>query len=1498
MKRALNILIRTIAGIVVGVILLPITLMILLQIDSIQNFVVGKATTMLSEMAGTRISIERVDLSFFNSAELEGVLIEDRRGDTMIYAHHISMAINGINFITGKISVGNVTLNQSQVNLYKDSLGVMNITDVFDRFKPKTPNLDPPNFRLTATELNLLDTRFTMSEFNAPADGVGINYKNMRFEKIDFQAREISVNNYNIWLRLEHLSFVEQCGLNVEHLSSERCGVDSSGMYYAHVRLESGRTILSFDSLNFQTKNRSWFDWNDFTHQMVLGIRLAPSTLDLHTLGYAANLSIPSEQVSWSGGQVNGAVDALQGQLRGIDFLGNTASVRFAITGLPDVEQTLFEGQIEHLSSSGGQTAQAVSHFSGAPLGQATKELLERIGAFNATAEVKGLLSDLHFKARLNAVSGGTVALDGRLHELAGRVSDRLLSANVSVGTLDVGQIVAVKKLGEVSLKGHVNVVLGKGRFNLASKGEISALDYGTYRFSEITWDGLFSPSGFRGTVASTDPNMDFTATGAIDLSGKAPDYEFDMDLRRADLALTGVNKRDSVSLLSAHLSAKATGANLDQINGYGSIDKILYINHSDTVRTDKIFLESQNTAALKQIKMFSSFADVSLRGRNSFSQIWRYISQSIERLMPTFPEVSEIVTRTRKQSYKAAPKRSEVPFAEGYYQLSVDVKQANNVAAIFVPGLEVSEGSKLNFMFNPYLDQFRLRASSDKLSTLTWQANSLSVDGGNYADSLALFVTADQFQVGTMRLPDLSVIGGVRNGVISLGARFSDTINHTSALVHTTSTLVRSAAGLPQLRTELHATPLRIEGAQWNLSRALFLMDTTGIAIHGFSLSHNDQRLAVDGRAGRTEADTLSLSLRRFDLSPASVLIADLGYRLAGRADGEIHLLSTLHAPRLFAAVDFDSLRLNNHSLGSPRLRSTLDRQTGRINFAVGENLLEPPIRGYFAVKEQEWGGQIRFPNFDMSILEPLLAGILTQTHGQADVQLALRGKGALPNLSGTVAVKSYSAMVDYTRTRYNLSGTVEVKDNNFTLAPTPFTDGGKGHGVLRAKLTSHYFKNLKYDIEASFTDLLALNTTIKENTSFYGHAFGTGRVSVVGDERHTNINVVAKTAGNSTFVLPLSSASTIESADFIRFVDPDAPSATVRSVRGRAPRAVGANELDIRIDLEVLPNTLAQIEFDAKIGDVIKARGVGNLSMHINPTQNIFTMNGGAEITQGDYLFTLMTIFQRRFSVNPGATISWTGDPTNPQMDLGASYRVKTSLEPLMGSQTNVSSSANIDCSILLSGKLMTPNIRFAITAPSADPEIQNLLRNLLNTEEAMSMQFLSLLLSNSFMPDMGNAAIGTMGGSFVGVTGVEFLANQLSQLISSEKVNIRLGYRPQTTLESDQISAGVGADLIADVLSVEVDGNYRTGPQASSRAPFTIDAYLTWNINKSRTLKLKGFTRTIDRFDETQGLQESGVGIYFRQEFSDWVDLKRRLLEVYGPKSKQQKEDRKRR
>jgi hypothetical protein len=97
-----------------------------------------------------------------------------------------------------------------------------------------------------------------------------------------------------------------------------------------------------------------------------------------------------------------------------------------------------------------------------------------------------------------------------------------------------------------------------------------------------------------------------------------------------------------------------------------------------------------------------------------------------------------------------------------------------------------------------------------------------------------------------------------------------------------------------------------------------------------------------------------------------------------------------------------------------------------------------------------------------------------------------------------------------------------------------------------------------------------------------------------------------------------------------------------------------------------------------------------------------------------------------------------------------------------------------------------------------------------------------------------------------------------------------------------------------LVNDRLLVELEGNYLVDnkmAQSSNMSNFMGEAYITWLIDRAGNLKLRGFTQTIDRFDENQGLQETGVGIYYKEDFDNWTDLKRRIRERFMSKRRRQ-------
>ena len=433
----------------------------------------------------------------------------------------------------------------------------------------------------------------------------------------------------------------------------------------------------------------------------------------------------------------------------------------------------------------------------------------------------------------------------------------------------------------------------------------------------------------------------------------------------------------------------------------------------------------------------------------------------------------------------------------------------------------------------------------------------------------------------------------------------------------------------------------------------------------------------------------------------------------------------------------------------------------------------------------------------------------------------------------------------------------------------------------------------------------MIVLDTDINDNDLFYGKVYGSGIATITGDKRGTTLDIVGTTEGNSQFYMPLSSKSDAANADFVVFDQPgvsevaDSTSYLSRRKmaferRNRQRASAGTGDLNINVELTAKPNTEVQLVIDPTVGDIIKARGEGELNMRIVPNANIFEMYGDYTITDGSYLFTLQNIINKKFLIESGSTIQWTGDPLDARLNIDAVYKLKASLQPLLSSTTleNIKRAVPVECIINLTDRLTAPTVTFDIKVPNADSDIQNAVANLLNNQQSIATQFMYLLVSGAFYSDSSTSA--NIGATASATTGFELLSNQLSNWLSSDDYNIILRYRPRSELTSDEIDFGFSKSLVNDRLLVELEGNYLVDNRmaaSSNLSNFMGEAYITWLIDQNGNLKLKGFTQTIDRFDENQGLQETGVGIYYKEDFNNWADLKRRIKERFMSRRKRE-------
>ena len=1499
-KKAINIVLSTLSVIVMTLIIVPIVLSLLLNLEPVQNWAIGKVTGFLSRKAETTISIEHISLRLFTRVSLDGVYIEDYHGDTLFYAKNITASFRGYFRMSNTLSLGDVKLDYPEFNLMQDSTGLTNLRQILERVKNPDRVKKGNVFRLNASSLRIDGMAFNHRKRDFVPRDYGVNFTDIGVERFDFRGDNITVVNDSIHVDIDLISIKEKSGLEITSLSSDHFTISGSGMWFYDMRLKTPESDVSMNRFSLEY-GRNWLGLQDFINDVRIGADIVNSTVAFPTIAYFAP-SLQGWESVYRGftGTVSGTVADLSGHIAAISIRNTSLSMDFAMNGIPDIDRTKFDFEIAEFSSGSDDIEFLYKDITRAELGPAAAGYVRKLGNVTFAGSFDGYLSDFA-AAGILGVDQGSVDLDVSMEP--GQNNGRLFSGTVSTTNFDLGDLLDEKNIEDITFTASASGTVRGKDFTADATASVPRLTFNGYTYRDMDLKGLFQDRAFDGHVASADPNMSFVFDGKLDLNDTIPFYNFDLDILNADLYALKFNRRDTVSLIKTSLMAWGSGFDPDIINGDVTISQLTYINHVDTVETGQIRLVARNDEASKMMGMYSDFADMELRGSHSYNTMFSYLSESLFSYLPSLSGRSG-------ERRDAISRRSAVADASGYYVLTLDVKEANNVAGIFVPGLHLAEGTSLSFLFNPDDDRFSLNMNADFIERGSFFVSNLNVTGRNDADSLSFYLRSDDLFIGTFYMPNFSTIGGAKNNTVSMAARFSDTTAGTYALLSTVSTLFRDGeTGIPRVRINFRPSTFTAGSQTWNIGAQEILIDSTAIAVDTLKIANGPQELLVYGVASGSMNDTLHVQLNNFDLTPVSRITSRQGYELDGTATGHADMVSALREGLLTADIGFEEVEINGIAMPNTTFASSWDFQSEQVRLNLTDTDKGDTIAyGYYAPDDKRYLVHANFDSLHVALLNPFVSGFLRETQGYAKANITLSNPDKKLQIDGSVGIASMSTVVDYTNVKYSIrSADGEFRNNVLTVNPSKIYDPEGNGADLEMTLNMQNLSNITYNVRIRPERSMVLNTTINENELFYGRIYASGLATITGDKRGVNMNIEAATENNSTFYMPLGGSATASMADFIQFVDPratnrvDTLSELERrrmQLRGRLDERSATTQanMDIRMTLTVRPNTELEITLDPEMDNVIRGRGSGTLNIHVNQNSNIFTMYGNCDIVDGSYRFSLQNnLLTKNFTIMEGSNIQWTGDPADAMLNVTGVYNVKASLAPLLGTDRQSSrSTVPVECVITLTDRLTRPDISFDVQVPNADAETRSLISNALNTQEMKSTQFLSLLVTNSFLSDgAGSGQNLNIGSMATAATGFDFLSNQLSRMLSTDRFNLVPKYRPRSDVNSDEIGLAFSAELIKDRLTIEVDGNYDTGNNINmtnrTANQLTGDVYINLLLDQAGGIRARAFTRTIDRFDENQGLQESGIGLSYKEDFNNAKDLWTKIRNRFRKKDK---------
>ena len=1487
MRKGIKIMAKIVATTLLTVVILPLLLAVVLQIPAVQNFVVQRVVRAVSSKLETTVSVERIAVAFPGKVRIRGFYVEDYQQDTLLYAGRVEAFVTGIGLFGKGIELSRGELVDVRLDLHETPEGEMNIKQVVSRLT--NPDKEKKNpLHLTIRSATIRNMEFCLEGAQHRDPPFGIDFKHMHLSELSAAIEHFELEGSAISTDIKALRTRERSGFVLDNLSG-KFRLDAGFLEFTDANLLTAGSNVFLPHITL--KGESWQDYKYFVDSVRLEGMVRHSQLALDDVAYFSpgmyGKSLTLNDVSLD---FKGRVSDFDAKINSLRMGRNTfLAAEGQVRGLPDVRSTYFDVHITRLSSVSSEVQRLVKTFTGKPLAPKTAEMLTTAGRMNLTAHFAGTpaLFRMHTQADTRA---------GRVHfDLALQPHDRLLrsvNGNIEARKVRLGELLGKPELfGEASLSARIDGVIGRDYADAQLAGTVEQLVFNDYSYDTLRFDGRLYNRQFDGRITANDPNLKFDFAGLVDLNDSVPRYDFLLALRHADLARLHINRRDSLSQLAARFSARSSGRSLDDLNGIVRVTDARYRYNGKTLTVNNFALLGRNTANSKFIELQSDFADVTFRSKTTYREVFAYLRQRARTYLPSLDN---------RPPGEADPEL-ERPLSDNYSQLKVDVRDINPVVDAISPGLQIASGSSLNLTFNPADDRLSFRAVSDYIERGNLLAVRLNLNARNERDSLVVRAEAEDLYAAGLHLPSLQLSGGAKAGTVEISTGFADTTRRFSGLLGVRAKM-SDQAGPNGREVDVNILPSHIRRGDvaWRIFARNIQIDTARVVIDRFFVTSNGQQLLLDGVASRHPEDSVSLHLTNFDLAPLTQIVDRMGYGIEGRTNGEATMKAVLAGGKIAADIRLDSVTVNGIVAPPMQLTSRWEPELDRAGILVANRISRDSlIRGFYAPKTHRYYARLQVDSLDMGLLDPVLSGVISGTQGTASADLVLRGERNEADLTGRIDVRNLRTTVDFTQVTYSMpEASLDVHGNRFTCANVPVFDPEGNRGTMDLTLNLQHLSNIGYSVQVRPDRMLVLHTTEADNDLFYGKVYASGNARITGDKGKVDMRITASTAGNSSFFLPMSSKMNMSNADFVTFEKPvlvDTTDVVVQKrlqfEQRRKQRTGTTSQMSIAMTLDVLPN----VELELSVaGNVIRSRGAGTLTMQINPKSNVFEMFGDYTINNGTFLFTLQNILNRKFDIQPGSTIQWTGSPINALLNIDAIYKLKASLQPLLGSTSDRLSgdrSVNVECLIHLGDRLTDPDVSFGVEVPASDPETQAVIANALNTPETVDMQFLYLLLFKSFMAE-NTAASQNLGASVSYNTGLQFLTNQLSNLLSADDYNIVIRYRPKSELTGDEVDFGLSKGLIDNRLFVELEGNYLIDNSQRvnrSMSNFMGEAYITYLIDRAGALKLKAFTQTIDRFDENQGLQETGIGIYFKEDFDNFSDLRNRIRERFSNKNR---------
>jgi hypothetical protein len=1441
-------------------------LVLVFQYKPVQTWAAKKGAAYLSEKLGTEVSIKSLYIKPFTSIVLEDFYVLDQQKDTLVHTPKLTVELNGFSLFSSisehKIDFSLIQLDNGSIYLKKENSHATNLLFILDSLKSKDTT------KTTSKPWTVVFEKTVINNFHFRYKNLLKNeaIKGINFNDIDVYNFGIVVNNMDVMHHLfkgdvRHLTLREKSGFYLKNYRGNTT-VDTNRILVQHMLIQTPRSILKD---YFSMKFRSFDDFDDFENKVHMDGDFKTSHISSTDIAYFTS---SLEKVNFELG-VDGRIQGLVNNLKAKNLTitaGQATFIKgdFNLRGLPDWDNTFLELKFEQIATNKKDLDFLYSHFTGTPNAR-MPDIVGKFGNINFSGRFTGLQNDFvaygTFKTQLGR-------FDPDINLKINKAGTPSYSGKIDASNFDLGTLIDDNTIGRTTFNANVK---GSGdalkNLNENVAANISYINFKGYDYKNVAITGTFIKKKIAAKLNINDKNINLALNGSMDLNPELPVYDFAATIK--DAHLNTLKLLNDTITISTQIKTKFSGNDLKNFEGNVLLSPVRVIDPRNNYLMDSVYFYANGKGASRVIALRSDALDGSIKGSYDLATLPSYFKTIVKKYIPSL------------QTEITAPKPQNFAF-------NLTIKNLDPLTAIFIPELKIPEQGTFTGKFN----------SEDKTATLNGYIKTIKygkivfhnfiLDESTSEDNLALSISLNQIDLtDNLFIKNIDI-----NNLVS-----KDSLKFNVKLADKDATNQLDLYGLVEFgkdttaKLKLLPSDIILEHQDWRLKDQVRIRLLDGkTQVSGFELSNGQQKARIDGFISNNPEDKLKLSFEKFNMSTLDQLTKSSDILLKGSLNGDIMLSSILKSPGVDAHLNIDSFKMNKTLVGDIKIVSNLDNQRKQAN--VNLNILNKGLEtlniggAYYLGKEEgdKLDFAVKMNHTEAIIFEPFVKDLVSDLKGTVSTDLKLTGLLSKPELNGNITLDNTGVTVNYLKTPYTVNDKLSVTNSVIKIDNMVLKDAHGGEGTVNGSVDLNNLSNPTINADLTAKNLMALNTTFKDNHLYFGTAYTNGNFGFHGPVDNMNIDIKATTTAGTVFNIPLNTSSTVSDYDFIRFVShKDTTGLQVDKVKA-------FNGVTLNFDLTVDEKTTVKITTD--YGVLTGTGQAKNLILRINSLGD-FDMLGSFLITSGKFEFTAKNFISKNFIVNQGGTIRWTGDPSNANINLNAIYEVRTDISPLYTAAGLQSPKGNeqvlVQAEMKITNSLIHPDIDFDFNFPT-DPSIKDDLGTYLADNNNRSQQALSVIVRRNFAPGTGsnltNQVLGTAGSAVS-----EFAFNKLNSLIAQSNIkyfdlNIRSFNDASASLKFVNDRLIINGSLFNNSTGSNNLFNNSTNLLNSNFNNLTKDFEASYLIRQDGNLTARYSyrvlnTTTLNTIDQLSVQYVNGLGLVYQRDFDTFGEFIRNMF-----------------